>query len=233
MYPTLLLTVYLYLFKNFVSQGLTFPSLQSYTSSRAMNYLAHMLCSNDTPASMLGNLLADFVKGDVEGRFPSEVAEGIRNHRRVDFFTDSHEVFAASRRLVSDSRRRYAGIIVDVVYDHFLATNWDRYNSLTLDEFVDRVYENLGRHHVAVPHPVPLVIKKMVSEDWLRSYRSVDSIDRTFRRISRRLRHENPLATAIEELEQNYDSLQGHFHSFFPQVVGRFCSCEAAKEYYT
>ncbi len=230
MHPALLLTVYLSLFKNSVSQGLTFSSLQSYTPSHSMNYLAHMLCSNDTPASMLGNLLADFVKGNVEGRFPREVAEGIRNHRRVDFFTDSHEVFAASRRLVSDSRRRYAGIIIDVAYDHFLATNWDRYNSLTLDEFVGRVYENLGRHRVAVPHPVPLVIEKMVHEDWLRSYRSVESIDRTFRRISRRLRHENPLDSAIEELEQNYDSLQNHFHSFFPQIMAEFCADSSQKD---
>jgi len=189
-----------------------------------MNYLAHMFCSNDTPDSMLGNFLADFVKGDVEGRFPREVAEGIRNHRRVDFFTDSHEVFAASRRLVSGSRRRYAGIIIDVLYDHFLATNWNQYSSTTLEDFVGRVYENLGRHRVAVPHPVPLVIEKMVREDWLQSYQSVDSIDQTFRRISRRLRHENPLDSAIEELEQNHDCLQDHFHSFFPQAMARFCT---------
>jgi acyl carrier protein phosphodiesterase len=187
-----------------------------------MNYLAHMLCSHDSPASMLGNFLADFVKGNVEGRFPHEVAEGIRHHRRVDYFTDSHEVFAASRRLISGPRRRYAGIIVDVLYDHFLATNWDQYCSTTLDEFVERVYENLSCHRVAVPHLVPMVIEKMVREDWLQSYRTADGIDRTLRRISRRLRHENPLATAIEELEQNYDHLQDHFHSFFPLVLVRF-----------
>ncbi len=231
MHSALLLTVYLSLLKNSVSQGLTSSPWRPYTAY-SMNYLAHMLCSNDTPNSMLGNLLADFVKGDVEGRFPHEVAEGIRNHRRVDSFTDSHEVFAASRRLVSGSRRRYAGIIIDVAYDHFLATNWDRYSSTTLDEFAARVYENLGRHRVAVPYPVPLVIEKMTREDWLRSYRSVDSIDQTFRRISRRLRHENPLGTAIEELEQNYEVLQEHFRSFFPQVMAEFCFCDATKKYH-
>jgi len=187
-----------------------------------MNYLAHMFCSNDTPASMLGNFLADFVKGDVEGRFPCEVSEGIRNHRRLDCFTDSHEVFAASRRLMSHPRRRYAGIIVDVLYDHFLVTDWDRYCSTTLDEFVDRVYGNLCRHRVAIPDPVPMVIEKMVREDWLRSYATADGLDRTFKRISRRLRRENPLGTAIEELEHNYDCLQDHFHCFFPQVLARF-----------
>ncbi|HSA77318.1 MAG TPA: ACP phosphodiesterase [Nitrospirota bacterium] len=187
-----------------------------------MNYLAHMLCSDDTPASMLGNFLADFVKGHVEGRFPCEVVEGIRRHREADCFTDSHEVFGASRRLVSAPRRRYAGVIIDVVYDHFLTTSWDRYSSRGLDEFVGLVYENLGQSRVAMPHPVPLVIERMAREDWLRSYGTADGIDQTFRRISRRLTRENPLATAVEELERNYDLLRDHFHSFFPQVLARF-----------
>ena len=190
-----------------------------------MNYLAHMLCSDDTPASKLGNFMADFVKGDVDGRFPRDVVAGIRHHRQVDWFTDSHEVFAASRRLISSPRRRYAGVIIDVVYDHFLATNWDRYCSTGLNEFVGRVYESLGHyHHVRVPHPIPMVIEKMKSEDWLRSYRTVDGIDRTFRRISRRLRFENPLDRAVEELERNHDHLLKHFQSFFPQVIERFCA---------
>ena len=187
-----------------------------------MNYLAHMLCSDDSPASMLGNFLADFVKGDVAGRFPREVVEGIRHHRRADHFTDSHEVFGESRRLISGPRRRYAGVIIDVLYDHFLATNWDQYCSTGLDEFVGRVYENLGRHRCVVPHPVPMVIEKMAREDWLRSYGTADGIDRTFRRISRRLTRENPLDSAIEELERNYDPLRDHFRSFFPQVLAQF-----------
>jgi acyl carrier protein phosphodiesterase len=187
-----------------------------------MNYLAHMLCSDGTPQSMLGNFIADFVKGDVEGRFPREVVEGIRHHRRADHFTDSHEVFSASRRLISAPRRRYAGVIIDVLYDHFLTTCWDQYCSQGLDEFVGRVYQNLGHHDVALPHPVPMVIEKMVREDWLRSYGTVEGIDRTFRMISRRLLRENPLAAAVVELERNYDLLQDHFHTFFPQVAERF-----------
>jgi acyl carrier protein phosphodiesterase len=181
-----------------------------------------MVCSSGSPASMLGNFIADFVKGDVEGRFPREVVEGIRHHRHADCFTDSHAVFGASRRLISSSRRRYAGVIIDVLYDHFLTISWDRYCSLGLDAFVGRVYENLGSHQIAVPHPVPLVIERMVREDWLRCYGTVEGIDRTFRRISGRLRRENTLDTAVEELEQNYVLLQDHFHCFFPQLMARF-----------
>ena len=171
---------------------------------------------------MLGNFIADFVKGNVEGRFPREVVEGILQHRKADCFTDSHAVFGASRRLISSSRRRYAGVIIDVLYDHFLTISWDRYCSIGLDEFVGRVYDNLGSHRISIPHPVPLVIEKMVREDWLRRYGTVEGIDRTFRRISGRLRRENTLNTAIEELERNYVLLQDHFHCFFPQLMARF-----------
>jgi acyl carrier protein phosphodiesterase len=193
-----------------------------------MNYLAHMVCSNDSPASMLGNFIADFVKGNVEGRFPREVVEGIRHHRKADLFTDSHAVFGASRRLISSARRRYAGVIIDVLYDHFLTICWDRYCSVGLDEFVGRVYENLGSHQVSMPHPVPMVIEKMVREDWLQRYGTVEGIDRTFRRISGRLRRENTLNTAVEELERNYVLLQDHFHCFFPQLVAQFSTHEHA-----
>ncbi|MDA8098907.1 MAG: ACP phosphodiesterase [Nitrospiraceae bacterium] len=187
-----------------------------------MNYLAHMLCSNHTSSSMLGNFIADFVKGDVSSRFPPDVVEGIRHHRRADHFTDSHEVFGASRRLVSPRRRRYAGVIIDVVYDHFLATSWDRYSSTGLDAFVGRVYANLEQYSAPLPHPVPWVIGKMVREDWLRSYRTFEGIDRTFKRISLRIKRDNPLDSAIDELERNYDLLEDHFHAFFPQVLAQF-----------
>jgi len=188
-----------------------------------MNFLAHMLCSHDTPASKLGNFIADFVKGDVAGRFPPEVVEGIMHHRRADWFTDSHEIFRASRSLISTPRRRYAGVIIDVLYDHFLATDWERYCSTGLDEFVGHVYENLGHYHLmGVPHPVPAVIEKMVGEDWLRSYRTVEGIERTFMRISRRVRRDNTLGSAIEELDHNHDLLRDHFHSFFPQAIAQF-----------
>jgi acyl carrier protein phosphodiesterase len=184
-----------------------------------MNYLAHLFCSPGSPDVQLGSFIADFVKGRVDGRFPRAVAEGIRDHRKADLFTDSHEFFSASRRLISRERRRFAGVIIDVLYDHFLTTGWDRYASVGLDEFVGTVYANLGRHEAPLPHPVPLVIGRMVREDWLRSYGTVDGLDRTFWRNSRRLSRENTLGSAVAELEANYSALHVHFHRFFPDLL--------------
>jgi acyl carrier protein phosphodiesterase len=184
-----------------------------------MNYLAHFLCSPVSPDFLLGSAIADLVKGWVDGKFPAGVVEGIRHHRRIDSFTDRHESFLASRRLISAQRRRYAGVIVDVVFDHFLALDWDRYAAVGLDEFVERVYEQLGRHEAPLPEEARMVIGKMIREDWLRSYRTVEGLDRTFRRMSARLWWENPLGAAVEELEANAAALRRHFHDFFPELL--------------
>lgn len=184
-----------------------------------MNYLAHMFLSHNTSLSMLGNLLGDFVKGNVDGKFPREVVEGIRNHRRVDAFTDSDGIVSSSRKLISRSRRRFAGIIIDVVYDHFLSRNWGLYSSIGLDEFVGTVYKNLDNHEVKIHQNVILSIKKMIREDWLRSYGTMEGVDETLKRISKRMRRENNLGTAIEELEANYFSFHEHFLQFFPHLM--------------
>jgi acyl carrier protein phosphodiesterase len=187
-----------------------------------MNCLAHLFLSHDSPDSMLGNLLGDFVKGNVQGKFPQEVVRGIMNHRIVDAFTDSSEVASASRKLISRSRYRYSGIIIDVVYDFFLSRNWGLYSSDGLDEFIEKVYTNLADHNVRnvrIPQNARRFIDNMITEDWLRSYGTTEGIDQTFKRISKRMRRENNLATAAEELQHHYFILNDHFLRFFPQLL--------------
>ncbi len=184
-----------------------------------MNYLAHLFLSHDSPNSMIGNLLGDFVKGNVQGKFPQEVVNGILNHRIIDAYTDSSEVVSASRRLISRSRCRYSGVIIDVVYDFFLSRNWGLYSSASLDEFIEKVYTNLTIHTVQIPQNAQHLIDEMISQDWLRSYGTTEGIDETFKRMSKRMRRENKLDTAVEELQLQYPRLNEHFLRFFPQLL--------------
>jgi acyl carrier protein phosphodiesterase len=184
-----------------------------------MNYLAHLFLSHDSPYSMLGNFLADFVKGNGEGKFPREVVQGIRNHREVDLFTDSSNIVALSRKLIDKSRCRFSGVIIDVVYDHFLSRNWNLYSDANLDEFIQTVYKSLANHKVSIPQNAERIIEKMVREDWLRSYLTIEGIDKTFKRISKRIGRNNNLGAAVEDLEVNYDSLNADFLRFFPQLI--------------
>lgn len=168
---------------------------------------------------MLGNFLGDFVKGNVKEEFPQAIVDGIMNHRRIDHFTDSNTIVSFSKKLISRSRSRFSGIIVDIVYDHFLFRNWNRYAKTGPGEFIETIYKNLGNHEVNIPQTAEIVIEKMIKEDWLRSYGSMEGMDRTFKRISKRVRRENSLSTAVEELVEHYQDLNAHFNQFFPQLL--------------
>src|SRR5213076_3593658 len=100
-----------------------------------MNYLAHLFLAEETAESLIGNLAGDFVKGAIGDRFPPAVAEGIRHHRRVDAFTDSHPSVAAFRRVLIPEHGHYARVIADVFFDHFLAIDFTRYWPEPLDAF--------------------------------------------------------------------------------------------------
>lgn len=184
-----------------------------------MNYLAHMFLSDNAPLPMLGNFLGDFVKGSVADKFPQEIVDGIILHRRIDHFTDSDIIVSSSKKIISGARRRFSGIIIDVLYDHFLSRNWNLFSKMNLDEFIEMVYKNLHTHRQDIPPFAELCIEKMIKEDWLSSYVSVEGIDKTFKKISKRLRRENNLGSAVEELEVHYEVLNAHFLRFFPRIM--------------
>ena len=102
-----------------------------------MNYLAHIyLADHGSEKLLLGNFLGDFVRKSEEPAYEDTIRQGIHMHRKIDSFTDSHPIFLISRRRVSDLNRRYAGVLVDMFYDHFLAKNWQGYSGIHLEKYV-------------------------------------------------------------------------------------------------
>ncbi len=184
-----------------------------------MNYLAHLYLAGDEPDSVLGSLMGDFVKGRVDPARPSTVRHAIMQHRRVDSFTDAHPLVKRSKQRIRPEFRRYAGILIDVFYDHFLASEWQRYAEVPLDEFAEQVYQQVKRHLEELPPRMQLSMRYMVANDLLRSYRTLDGIERALRGIESRLRRPSRLGAAITELETAYPTLCGDFTEFFPQLV--------------
>lgn len=184
-----------------------------------MNYLAHLYLAEQSREGLLGSLLGDFVKGTPGEHYPPTVRRGIRLHRRIDAFTDAHPLHLRSRNRVSAPRRRFAGIIVDVCYDHFLGAQWDRFASESLEDFSARVYDVLLAHQDVLPERLRDMAPRMAREDWLGSYARLEHVGRALDGISRRLRRENRLAGAIVEIERNYAGLASDFRAFFPELV--------------
>ena len=199
-----------------------------------MNYLAHIYLAEDTEESLLGNIMGDFVKGPIGGGFHPEIIKGIRTHRKVDVFTDSHEIFRASRRLISPERRRFSGIIMDLAFDHLLAKNWASYSDRELGAFIQRTYEVLTRRNDLLPEKFRMALPRMIEEDWLGSYRTMEgagtAIDRISGRLRRRFGRENTLTGAIEEVERNYEELERNFNAFFPELIAFVESLRAGDE---
>lgn len=196
-----------------------------------MNYLAHAWLSRATPELLTGGMLGDFVKGRPDGRYSPAVCAGIALHRAIDRYTDDHPVVQASRARIAPERRRFAGILVDVFYDHFLAVHWQRYGDLPLERFTRHVYGVLWPQRRGFPERLQRMLPWMRAEDWLASYAEIEAVDAALRGMARRFRFAEraaPLATGVHELVAHYGAFERHFHEFFPQLE-RFAAgrCDA------
>ncbi len=182
-----------------------------------MNYLAHLHLGGEAPAQLLGSLYGDFVKGPLKGRWPADIEAAIALHRRIDAFTDSHPLQARARSRFPAARRRYAGILLDLFFDHCLARDWARYAEQPLEQFSARVYRLLAQES-ELPGRLALIAPRMAAQDWLASYRDFAVLEQVLVAMQRRLSRPEGLAGAMAELEQLYRPLSEDFREFYPQL---------------
>jgi acyl carrier protein phosphodiesterase len=186
-----------------------------------MNWLAHLLLSEPVVEAWIGSVAADWVKGERRLAFSAGIQRGFALHRVVDHFTDTHPVVERSVARIQSPYKRYAGVLIDVFYDHFLARNWGQYSDMPMRTFVDTVYAAFDAHAPHLPEQVNRGFFYMRRDDWLGSYVSTDGVALTLRRISGRLRPGNLLAEGAEQIAAHYDALNADFLEFFPQLRER------------
>ena len=184
-----------------------------------MNYLAHLYLSDSDPDSRVGSLMGDFVKGRVGEDFKPSVREGILLHRKVDSFTDAHPFIRQSKARISPGFRRYAGILVDIFYDHFLATRWHQWSDVSLDEFAGEVYGMLRERQDTFPESMQRSMRYMGSRRLLQSYREIGGVHDALRGIETRLKRPSRLGESVRELELNYPAFRSDFEQFFPLLI--------------
>lgn len=188
-----------------------------------MNYLAHLYLSDDSPASMIGNLLPDLHRGRLPSDLDPVVLEGVYRHRRVDVFTDTHPVFERSCARLRPRHGRYSGVLVDVLYDHVLSVHWRDYHAEPLPEFIERVYRQMLDHAGLMPPRMRAIMTVMAEQDWLSTYATLEGITLTLSRMSARLRErfdrEVDLASAVNELREQYAGFEQDFAAFFPELM--------------
>ena len=184
-----------------------------------MNFLAHLYLSGNEEDVIVGNFVADAVKGNSLHTFSEGMERGIRLHREIDHFTDQHPVFRTSKSHLSAKYRMYSGVIVDLYYDHFLAKYWSDFSEEDLQEFVARAYFLLIRRFHLLPPRSRRILPFMITRNWLVGYRDFNVLQKVFYGMSRRTSHPSGMENAITDLKADYALYENEFRAFFPEII--------------
>jgi acyl carrier protein phosphodiesterase len=186
-----------------------------------VNYLAHCYVSRHSEQGILGAMLGDFVKGPLVDRFDPAVRDAIRLHRQVDSFMDGHETNRRLRNRFSPRRRRFAGIVLDICYDHFLARHWSHFAEGRLSAFSARVFSVLEAHRDSLPERLREQLPHLVRHNPLLACRELASVERILDGVASRIRFPNQFRGSLEEVRVHYAALEAGFWKFLPDLMDR------------
>ena len=186
-----------------------------------MNYLAHIYLAQHSDKAMLGALLGDFVKLKDAALYHPEIQTDIQIHRQVDSYTDRHPIVLQAKALFQDQHRRYAGILLDIFYDHVLSQHWPQGSPAAREELIQRFYRALQEQSkIVLPDHLQAALPRMVNQDWLGSYHEFEGVIIAVQRTSQRLSKNGDLLRAgLDDLRSNYDALSQGFQAFFPELM--------------
>ncbi len=186
-----------------------------------MNFLAHIYLSGDNDLIKIGNFMADGIRGKHFESYPLEIQKGIILHRSIDTFTDAHPIFRQSTKKLHEKYHHYAGVIVDVFYDHYLAKNknWNRYSDEKLEEFVARFYQSLHDNYSILTERTIGMMPYMIEHNWLVSYQTIEGINRILTQMDQRTKNESKMRFATNELSEFYSEFEEEFTNFFQELI--------------
>ena len=184
-----------------------------------MNHFAHLVLARPTVESTVGNLLGDFARGVAVDALPPPIHAGLLNHRAVDRFTDAHPRVRELKQLFSPRRRRFAGIALDIYFDHLLIRHWERFENRDLERLIADCYRRMARGRTLMPSAaMRRVTRRMIEFDWFGSYRDEDGVAEAMDRVAARIRFSNGFGGAIDELRPHRERISAAFVEFYPAL---------------
>ncbi|HSV76854.1 MAG TPA: ACP phosphodiesterase [Bacteroidales bacterium] len=184
-----------------------------------MNLLAHTYLSGESEDILLGNLIADMVKGRQIDNFHQGIVEGFMLHRKIDTFTDNHPITEQSKMRLRNKYRLYSGVVVDMFYDHYLAKYWSEYSRYSLTRFVKQAYNVLLKNYFLLPVRAKNALPYMVSSNWLVNYADLDRLQVHFEGMASRTPFKSGMENAVDDLVKNYEDFENEFRTFFPELM--------------
>ncbi|MFT4849361.1 MAG: acyl carrier protein phosphodiesterase [Sediminicola sp.] len=184
-----------------------------------MNFLAHIYLSGEDEGITIGNFIADGIKGKKYMKYPAKIQKGILLHRSIDSYTDHHPTVRLSTARLHKNYGHYSGVIVDILYDHYLAKNWEKYHSTPLEEYIENFYELLRSNYEILPARIKKMMPYMISDNWLLSYATVPGIGKILSQMNVRTKGISKMNFAVLELEEYYSEFEDEFTSFFADLI--------------
>ena len=184
-----------------------------------MNFLAHIYLSGNNKMVTIGNFIADGIRSDTYKKYPTDMQKGILLHREIDTFTDMHPIVRQSTKRLHENYGHYSGVIVDILYDHFLAKNWNIYSSVNLKNYVENFYEDLEEHFEILPLRIQKLMPYMIADNWLLNYSKIEGIQRVLDGMNRRTKHVSKMNEATNELKTYYTEFEEEFTMFFNELI--------------
>jgi acyl carrier protein phosphodiesterase len=183
-----------------------------------LNYLAHLFLAGNHPETMLGNFIADHVKGSDILKFSEKTRNGIGMHRAIDTFTDQHPIVKQSITRLRSDFSKYSGVIVDMYYDHFLSANWSNYSNTDIHTFTKTRYDILNSFQAILPSRSAKLLYFMEKQNWLLAYANLDGMQQAFNGMARRTTFESKMEYAVANLKAEYVEFGNEFRMFFPDL---------------
>jgi len=190
-----------------------------------MNFLAHLHLSGDNEQVKIGNFIGDAVKGNSYTKFTPDIQKGIILHRKIDSFTDNHAITKDLNKFFNEKYRKYSGIVVDIVYDYFLANNWQDYSNQELEQFVSDSHSLLMNNFRILPMKIKKILPFFIGKNRLLSYRHIDGIESVLAAMAKytSLPQGAKFATDIVKNEHKY--FEDHFRIFYAEIY-QFATAE-------
>jgi acyl carrier protein phosphodiesterase len=183
-----------------------------------MNFLAHLFLAGEDDGLLIGNFIADAIRGKEIEAYSEEIRRGIVLHRKIDSFTDTHPVVRQTVARLRKSSAKYAPVVSDVVFDHFLAHNWVDYSPIPLTQYAREKYDLLNKNKGRMPNDMQLLLSYMERQNWLVNYADLYGIEETLKKMSTRASFVNNMASAVQDLRADYESFRQDFQLFFPDI---------------
>ncbi len=184
-----------------------------------MNYLAHTYLSGDNDDIKIGNFLGDWVKGSDYLKYSEDIRTGIMLHRNIDSFTDQHPIVHLSASRFQSRYSKYSGVIIDILYDHYLANNWKDFSDVSLHDYVSRMHNVMLNNFEILPERLQNYLPGFMNERWIERYATLDGIRDVLDTMSKRTSLPNETEFAISVMEAFYNDFRHEFFDFFGQII--------------